>query len=458
VPMTKAERDAAFRKARSEQLKRLVGLQRRAAEEAIALLDAAAVEIRGKLAGASEFEAWRLAGVQRQVDARLDELGAALAQAGTAAAGEAWAAGVELVDAPIAVGGVQLGGVLGEIDPGQLMAMRSFMTDRLKDVAAEAGARIKTQLGLVMTGAVNPNQALDAIAASLTSGGRGRAITIMRTELGRAYSTAAHERMSQAEKVLVSPSGKPLLKKQWRRSGKRRSRPSHDLADGQIKAIDEPFKVGGTDILFPRHPSAPARHSVNCGCVSLPYMDDWELRHPGERPIGEEERGDPGKLTVEDARAQGFARWAKRLDSGKLTPGGHWETVAALPRALDQPLAARGIQPLSPDVGISDRKIARMRRESKKHPLPMSIIETLPDVIARPKAVLRHVGAGASGRDLVFVADVPGEDRLAKIVVKLGSDNARARRRRHNWILSGKMETRDILANEGQFELLTGSL
>lgn len=49
----------------------------------------------------------------------------------------------------------------------------------------------------------------------------------MRTELGRAFSAAAQERMEAASKIV------PGLKKQWRRSGKLHPRIHHDLADGR---------------------------------------------------------------------------------------------------------------------------------------------------------------------------------------------------------------------------------
>ncbi len=120
------------------------------------------------------------------------------------------------------------------------------------------------------------------------------------TELGRAYSVAGQERFDQAGEVL------PGLKKQWRRSGKRFSRPAHDVADGEVVGVDETFAVGGEALRFPRDPAASAKNTVNCGCASLPFMESWEVRHPGPKPFTPDELArDPAKRDLAPAREPG---------------------------------------------------------------------------------------------------------------------------------------------------------
>lgn len=82
---------------------------------------------------------------------------------------------------------------------------------------------------------------------------------------------AGHERQLQTAQYL------PGLHKQWRRSGKVHSRLQHDLADGQIRPVDEPFLVGGYALMYPRDLRAPAKHTINSGCDSLPWMEHWDL-------------------------------------------------------------------------------------------------------------------------------------------------------------------------------------
>jgi hypothetical protein len=48
----------------------------------------------------------------------------------------------------------------------QLQALKSFLTDRIRDVTADAMNRVNTQLGLVTIGAQTPFEATKAVAAS----------------------------------------------------------------------------------------------------------------------------------------------------------------------------------------------------------------------------------------------------------------------------------------------------
>ena len=143
--------------------------------------------------------------------------------------------------------------------------------------------RINAELGLAIVGTRSTGETTARVAALLKTSGRSRALTIVRTELGRAYSLAGQQRMEQASEVL------PGLRKQWRRSGKLRARLTHDAIDGQLRHADKPFSVGGASLLFPRDPAGPAAETVNCGCQSLPWMESWEVKHPRRKAFSEEE-------------------------------------------------------------------------------------------------------------------------------------------------------------------------
>ena len=121
--------------------------------------------------------------------------------------------------------------------------------------------------------------------------GRGRALTIVRTELGRAYSVAGQQRFDQAHEVL------PGLQKQCRRSGKIHSRASHDRADGQVRPVGKPFDVAWVQLRLPRDPLAPAKETINCGCTSLPFIPSWEVMMPGRLPFT------PAELAARPSRA-----------------------------------------------------------------------------------------------------------------------------------------------------------
>lgn len=257
--MTPSQRAKAFRRARLDVLKLRTELQRGSAGEITKLLKTALAEIRALLAAQpSDYQRWYLPQLKASIEQVLDEFERGAARSVSGAAGRAFEAGQALVDAPLEAGGVRVSAMLPQVDTRQLQAMRTFMVDRIADISTTVANKIAGDLSLVVIGAQSPGDAISRIAG-IVEGGRGRAITIVRTEVGRAFSTAANERMQQASEML------PGLKKQWRRSGKINSRLEHDLIDGQIQPVDQPFVLGnGTRIMYPRDPAAPAKETINC--------------------------------------------------------------------------------------------------------------------------------------------------------------------------------------------------
>lgn len=282
--MTDAERNRRFRRARLDVLKLRVQIQRGTASEITRLLRDALAEIKTLLAAQpSDFQRWSLPQLRREIESTLAEFERGATAAVGDGAGRAWTAGQNFVDKPIEAGGVRIAAVLPELDTRQLTAMRAFMTDRIKDISASTANRISGELGLVTIGARSPGDAVGNVARLMGSG-RDRAITIVRTEVGRAFSVASQERLAQASETL------PKLKKQWRRSGKIHSRLHHDSIDGQVREVDEQFVLGnGVPIMFPRDPAAPAAETINCGCESLPFVEEWEVKNPGRVPFTDEE-------------------------------------------------------------------------------------------------------------------------------------------------------------------------
>ncbi len=286
-----------FRRARNASIAELKRLERQTTGEVRKLLEEADREITRLLAAQpSDYQRWRLGELHAGVREQLAAFGKGAAQAADAKAEAWWQAGVQSIDGPLAAGEIRLAALFSSPDPRQLLAMRSFMTSRIEGISAELVGRVNRELGKVIVGLQEPFKAIEVVRGHL-EGGTGRALTVVRTELGRAYSTAGHERMLQAGQVL------PGLRKQWRRSGKLHSRLTHDLADGQQQAPNDPFLVGGEKLMYPRDPDATPQNTVNCGCVSLPIMESWEVSHPAARPFTDAElAGDANKRRAAELR------------------------------------------------------------------------------------------------------------------------------------------------------------
>jgi len=114
------------------------------------------------------------------------------------------------------------------------------------------------------------------IGTSKQFGYLNRADIIARTEIGRAYSISRQARDEESAKIL------PGLKKQWisypgardKDMGGGRGFVSHVDANGQIRDVDQPFEVGGEELMAPRM-GEKAENNVNCRCQSVPYMEEW---------------------------------------------------------------------------------------------------------------------------------------------------------------------------------------
>jgi hypothetical protein len=452
-------RDEVFRETVAELIRELKTLEAEATEDVRLVLEDAQLEIiRRMAAGPSEWDFARLTRLQAEIREILRDAGADLGERQAEHLDSGFQAGTEIVDRPVERSvGLELKTLLNSPDRRQLAAMKSFMTDRMQGITADTTVRINGQLGLVLAGVNTPGQAIDAIAPQI-EGGRGRALTVVRTELGRAFSTATQQRQVQASKVL------PGLRKQWRRSGKIHSRLTHDLADGQIRKPEEPFMVGGIPIMFPRDPKAPAKHTINCGCVQLPYMARWEMSQPGQQPITREEMaGSEAKRRISDIRASQVDRWAKTLldqrRTGQARPSGSWQGVGQMSPAVRQALAVRGVELASTEIALTDRVLLHAGREGKVtrgQAVPDRDLRRIAEHMETPRAVLWERTGGDP--TLHYVFHVPGEARLGVAKVGIRKTRSAERPQTHNRILTIGLIDANNLRDPTRFDVLEGGV
>jgi hypothetical protein len=256
----------AYRAELRRQLAALPRLQRSTIARVVAELEEARRQVLGEIAvmtnaGARASRERTLAEIERQ----LQGWSAAAARIGEDAASTAWRQGMAMVSAPLAAAG--LGRGLGsQIDARALASIQSVLTSRISGASTEVIRQIDQVLLQVLIGTRPQSDAITRISELLGST-RRRAQTILFTELGRAHAMANHATMLEAAEQL------PGLRKRWLRSGKTHPRPSHFRAHNQIVLAAQPFVIENVRLMHPRDPAAPAKHTINCGCMSVPVVD-----------------------------------------------------------------------------------------------------------------------------------------------------------------------------------------
>lgn len=272
-------------------------------DELRALLQKADADILATLAALpSDYQAWYLPQLQGEIRRVLELIAGDVAAAVDAGQVAAWRDGGRLVDSVLAASGVSV--VLPQLDTRQLSAMRQFLTEKIKDVTLDAANLINSELGLVTIGVKNPFDAIKAVTQILGETTLRRGTTIVATELNRAFAAANQLRMEQSAQYV------PGLQKKWLKSGKREPRPEHVAIHGQVQPVEKPFVLegGAVKMMYPGDPRAPARHTINCGCASVPVV-------PKDNPYGlartvKDEIADND--AAENARARAAVRNAAR--------------------------------------------------------------------------------------------------------------------------------------------------
>lgn len=133
---------------------------------------------------------------------------------------------------------------------------------------------------------ITEGRALDRVQADirviLTASGHNRwenrAWTVARTETIGAVNAGIF-RSAQLE---ADERGDVAPFKVWISTDDKRTRPTHVEADQQRTLLSEPFRVGGSPLLFPGDPRGPAGEVINCRCSILPVVlgevIDWTDR------------------------------------------------------------------------------------------------------------------------------------------------------------------------------------
>ena len=274
-------------------------IQKDTVNEVVRLLKLARQDIQAQIkALPTDYNLWYLPQLNKAIEQQLAIWQEEAAQVASTGQSTAYDAGQSLISEPVAKLGVDLTALAPQLDTGQLKAMQAFTTSKIKNVALDTVNRLNSELALTVIGTQSPTDTIRRVQEIMEGITKSRATAIVRLEIGRAYGVAAQAHMEQAVAHV------PGMKKQWRRSGKIHSRRTHDLTDGQIRPVDQPFIIGtghvtegkepnGPRLMHPHDPKGPVSEVVNCGCIMLPFMDEWKaegiIEIPGKKPFSEQE-------------------------------------------------------------------------------------------------------------------------------------------------------------------------
>lgn len=273
-------KERAFRKKVEELIRKANGMEDDAVARAVKILGDARKEIAARVAE-TEWQAWRIQELKGAVERSMQEFAQKYSLDLRAAQRSFWDHGIDLVDLPLQEAGVVA--VLPQIDASILSIMQDFSTDLVKGLSQDAVKKIQKEITMGLLGQKQPFEVMKAIGRNLDDPSifksiAARAETITRTECGRVLEMSSQARREAfAEKV-------PGLKKEWRHASRvRMPRLTHVAADGQVRDVDKPFDVGGEKLMYPRDPAGSAANTINCGCYTVPYHENWETASVEER-------------------------------------------------------------------------------------------------------------------------------------------------------------------------------
>jgi hypothetical protein len=153
---------------------------------------------------------------------------------------------------------------LGKDDPWQVapQSVRDFTgrrQNKLKDVPQDVWEQIRDAVQQGFDNGDSTDKIAAAIRAEFNGIDKERAKTIAITETAAAYGFGEHESQQDAG----------ITKRRWLTSGLPNVRQTHLAADGQVRGIDEPFNVGGAQLMYPGDENGPPEEVINCHCVAV---------------------------------------------------------------------------------------------------------------------------------------------------------------------------------------------
>lgn len=215
---------------------------------------------------------------------------------------DAWDKGAGVIPDILARTKMQVS-ALPSIDPRVLNLTAQVGPELITNITDEVRKGVASLLRQAALGQSSPLDLMKRIGSTTGKGPWRNAFTrgevIYRTEAGRLFETANFTRIrDMAERD-------PEWGKEWVSSEDVRVRPTHVRANGQKVKADEHFDVGGYPALYPMDPELPAKESVNCRCLVVPWHPDWEKKKEADEfDLPDENDPEMRRLKAEETQAE----------------------------------------------------------------------------------------------------------------------------------------------------------
>lgn len=197
----------------------------------------------------------------------------------------------------------------------------------------------KRQIGSAVTSGILQGHSVGKIAAEVqrhvTDMSWTSATRAARTAVTAAQNGGRQDTYEAAQKMGIE------LKKEWVATLDNRTRHAHAMADGQVVAVDKPFKLDGYDLMFPGDKSAPGYLVYNCRCTTTAVVDGVDTSSAQRRA----RNADTGQTEVISNMT--YAEWAGwKKDTKQVASAAKSDIIKAKPEIKPVTLSLSNLEEL----------------------------------------------------------------------------------------------------------------
>ena len=260
-----------------------------ARKQVLEMLDAARRQIVAQLVSLNTdtFQAAQLRTLKVSIDQSMDQFARDAANAVAPMQYQAAQMGSTLAGGPLVEVGLETI-ALGQVNRTTLSIAQGYTADLITGLSRQSATKVNAAIQRAFLGGQSVTNIIAQIGRGLSSDGKfdgifgeigERAVSVFTNEVLRVHAMSAQARMEElAERH-------PDLRKRWRHlNAARIPRRSHISAEGQTKAVHEPFMIapvlGAAEepLMHPRDPNGSPQNTISCHCMAEPWFDPDALK------------------------------------------------------------------------------------------------------------------------------------------------------------------------------------